>query len=179
MKTYKDIFGWFPEESAKTLRKLMKEHDVKTVIEVGSFLGKSTNFFASEGANVHAVDPFIKWKDKDRPNGDIEREGGDDFLEKFVANCIECGNAEKIYPHQETSEEAAKYVEAADMVYIDGLHDYESVKKDIKLWRNKATKIICGDDYDENWPGVMEAVKVSFQGRIKVCFEGRIWYVIK
>ena len=47
-----------------------------------------------------------------------------------------------------------------DLIYIDGSHDYKSVLKDIKAWysRVKPNGIICGDDYNEHWNGVVDAV---------------------
>lgn len=50
--------------------------------------------------------------------------------------------------------------ESIDFVYIDALHDYESVKKDINGWYPKLKKgcIISGHDYAPRWPGVIQAV---------------------
>lgn len=51
--------------------------------------------------------------------------------------------------------------ESLDFVYIDGLHDYESVKADIEGFYPKVKKggIIAGHDYNEsNWPDVFRAV---------------------
>jgi hypothetical protein len=43
------------------------------------------------------------------------------------------------------------------MVFIDGAHEYEWVKKDVDLWFPKARKMICGHDIGEK--GVREAVE--------------------
>jgi len=51
--------------------------------------------------------------------------------------------------------------ESLDFVYIDGLHDYESVKADIAGFYPKVKKggIIAGHDYHlEDWPGVYNSV---------------------
>lgn len=47
-----------------------------------------------------------------------------------------------------------------DFVYIDALHDYESVKADINAWFHKVKRggILAGHDYSSDWPGVMQAV---------------------
>jgi len=63
-----------------------------------------------------------------------------------------------------------------DWVYIDGSHDYDSIKADIKAW---ATKIkvdgfICGDDFDwgrEPKPvkkAVIEFEKLKTYQRVKI-----------
>lgn len=50
--------------------------------------------------------------------------------------------------------------ESFDFIYIDALHDYESVKKDINAWYPKLKKggILAGHDYSTRWEGVMLAV---------------------
>ena len=47
-----------------------------------------------------------------------------------------------------------------DFIYIDGAHDYESVKKDIELYapKLKTFGILAGHDYEHTWPGVIKAV---------------------
>lgn len=48
-----------------------------------------------------------------------------------------------------------------DFVYIDGAHDYESVKRDIELWWPIVRQggILAGDDFGPSLPGVMQAVR--------------------
>lgn len=55
-----------------------------------------------------------------------------------------------------------------DFVYIDGLHDYESVKNDILLFEKKvrAGGLICGHDY--NLRGVKKAVNEIYGDRVKI-----------
>jgi len=50
------------------------------------------------------------------------------------------------------------------LVYIDGDHTYEGVKKDLNAWYPKVSKggIICGDDI--GWAGVKQAVDEFFIG---------------
>lgn len=47
-----------------------------------------------------------------------------------------------------------------DIVFIDGSHDYKSVKQDIILWLPKIRKggILCGHDYCDFYSDVKEAV---------------------
>lgn len=52
--------------------------------------------------------------------------------------------------------------ESQDFVYIDALHDYNSVKADIDAWypKVKVGGILYGHDYNpEKWSGVVRAVK--------------------
>ena len=52
--------------------------------------------------------------------------------------------------------------ESQDFVYIDALHDYESVKSDIEAWypKVKTGGILYGHDYNPvKWSGVVKAVQ--------------------
>jgi predicted O-methyltransferase YrrM len=174
---YKDIQGWFPDKSAEVLSEVIKQHEVKDVIEVGAFLGRSTVFFANECKHVTSIDPFTLegWKDG-QANGDARR-AGENFYQKFVDNIIVCGVAHKVTSIVASSANAEKeHPElSADLIYVDAAHDYESVLEDIKRWLPHTKKVICGDDYDEHWHGVRRAVDELLPDRI---VEGRIWYKV-
>lgn len=73
-----------------------------------------------------------------------------------------------------------------DFVYIDALHDYESVLADIKAWWPKVRVggILAGHDFSHDWPGVMRAVKEVFDDFYLTKAEGRddkqpSWWVEK
>ena len=64
-----------------------------------------------------------------------------------------------------TSDEAAQFakengIEKIDFVYIDGLHTFEQVKKDIENYLPflNEPKIIGGHDYHVHWEGVKKAI---------------------
>jgi len=58
------------------------------------------------------------------------------------------------------------------LFFADAIHSYEETKTDI-LWAKEAgTQIICGHDYDERLPGVIEAVN-EFGGPSKLV--GTLW----
>lgn len=180
MDTKNDIFGWFPAEHEEILGKLIKEQGIDTVLEIGSFIGRSTRFFAQRVQYVTAIDPFKAWTDKDRPNGDT-LSFGDDFFDKFRDNMIAADVWGKIYAIRDTSRNAIesfypRLKVGYDLIYIDGLHDYDSVRFDLEHYAPLAKKVLCGDDYDENWLGVRKAVDEMFGDRVKVF--GRVWYVI-
>lgn len=170
----KNLFGWFRSETQEKLLELIEEHDIKTVIEVGSFVGKATAFFAKHCDHVFAVDTFKMWPEG-MENGDAQQFGYD-FYEQFLFNMRDEGVLDKITPVRMTSREAAEEVfnTPVDLIYIDASHDYESVKEDIGLWAPFAGKIICGDDYDENWPGVKKAVDEFFYPHAQAY--GNFWF---
>ncbi len=167
--------GWFPEENKTTLLKIIQEHNIKTVIEIGSFLGASTAFFATHCDHVYAIDPFKKWQEG------IKRwyidEVDEYFYDQFDFNMKELGVRNRITAIPSTSIDAAGLFPnlKADLVYIDAIHDYDNVKRDIKLWKDRASIIVCGDDYDENWTELKKAVDEVANVQV----DGRVWFIKK
>lgn len=66
--------------------------------------------------------------------------------------------------------------DSLDLVFINAVHEEESVAEDIKAWFLK-TKIIAGHDYSSRWPGVIRAVNALLPN--KKLKEGSVWYKIR
>jgi hypothetical protein len=47
---------------------------------------------------------------------------------------------------------------APALVFLDAVHTYEHTKADVQWARRVGASIICGHDYCERFPGVMQAV---------------------
>lgn len=174
----KDIFGWLPFENEFHLRRLIKEHDVKTVVEVGSFFGKSAAMMAPLVDHLWAVDKFELPEDVDPylPNGvTIPRE----FLNVFMDNMVMMDVQFKVTPLRglSTDPRVLEQVPVVDLVYIDGDHTYHGCFNDLNAYFSKAKKVICGDDYFDMFPGVMRAVDEFFLPQ-DVCHHGHFWWVV-
>ena len=67
-----------------------------------------------------------------------------------------------------------------DFVYIDGNHNYEAVKEDIKVWYPKVVMggVLGGHDYYHEWEGVVSAVNELLLD-MKLYIEGLDWWIIK
>lgn len=98
------------------------------VLEVGTYLGVSSELFAQCCNEVITVDP----RKLDGLDSVLMRNSNLSFM-------------------QMKSEEACKHFddEFFDLVYIDAQHEYEDVKQDIEIWLPKVKKngIIAGHDY--------------------------------
>lgn len=128
-----------------------------SMIEIGSYAGESTTIFANHFKNVLAIDPFIDGYDiNDATCHHLD-------LNKVYDVFL---NATKSYTNishiKEKSDDAINKIEnnQFDFVYIDGLHTYEQVKKDIVNYLPKIKRggFIGGHDYHTNWKGVMDAI---------------------
>jgi len=137
------------------------------MIEIGSYTGDSTLFFSEHFRSVIAVDPFLDDYDpsddacnyapfhkvyeefirrtKDNPKIELIRFNSDEAVE-IIANA-----AKKL---------GAKHLNLFDLVYIDGMHTYDQVKKDIQNYLPFIRKggFIAGHDYSSTWLGVIDAV---------------------
>jgi hypothetical protein len=59
------------------------------------------------------------------------------------------------------------------MIFIDALHEYDSVMEDLKWAKSLQIPIISGHDYCSKYPGVVQAVDETFGSRAAV--EGWVW----
>jgi len=120
------------------LRKLVEEHfDKKSIIcEIGSYEGKSSELFALLCNKVCCVDP---WEDVWTKEGEEKNTLILDAEKTFDNMMMNYNNIVKM---KTISSKACKefYDEFFDFVYIDALHDYDSVKSDITYWLSKTKK---------------------------------------
>ncbi len=87
-------------------------------------------------------------------------------LQRFQQNCAQFF-PDRVAIHQMDSAEASIVAEdgSLDFVFIDADHSYESCKRDIEAWYPKVRKggLVAGHDYNQKWPGVMQAVGERFK----------------
>jgi hypothetical protein len=174
------VAGWLARENRETLASLIKEHDIRSVVEIGSFLGLSAIWFAKRVDSVTCVDLWFEVASHLSNNnlvGTFHRwELPRDFFHIFRDNAMRSGYWEKIHPIRGHSHYVHGEVPFADLVYIDGDHSYEGCKRDIEIYRQKARRVICGDDYMEREGfGVIEAVTKLFPNH-RHC--GPFWWAV-
>lgn len=118
----------------------------KSIVEVGSWLGRSTHALCSGCAGkVHAVDHFrgspAERDDRHRLALYV------DIYKRFKENMVGFQNLEALQlpSHQAAPKFAPRSVEA---VFIDGGHQLEEVRLDLRIWLPVASRLICGHDWD-------------------------------
>jgi len=148
-----------------------------SIIEIGAYAGESTEIFAQHFEYVYSVDP---WK-----NG---YDDTDASSYKYDMKDVEA-QFDKVYDKYfsivkiKLSGDVACNMfsdETFDMVYIDAVHQYEDVKKDITNWLPKVKKggIIAGHDFQESFEGVMRAVR-EVLGEPQVIGKDTSWGFVK
>lgn len=150
--------GWWGWGHDLFFKELIEKENIKTVCEVGTYMGKSSHFFAkmlpSDG-KVTTIDTF---------KGSPEHYAKKLFvqLNEMYHNAVvnlKLGEFEKkIQIINRKSCDVNLNGEVFDLVYIDGPHDMHTVINDIIKYRNsiKTNGILSGDDY--LWPEVKKGV---------------------
>lgn len=141
------VMGMMSEGSRARLDWLIREYDVRSVIEVGSFMGLSACFFADRVEQVTCFDSW-EWTEADTPiRVDAYRRRGYPvdipIYETFLNNTRAYPN---ITSFRLDSLTAAARSDDADLVYIDAGHSFDEVVADVTAWRPHARKVLCGDD---------------------------------
>lgn len=164
---YSDLPGWFDYADVYDAA-VADAKDGAIFVEIGCWLGRSTAYLADaikrSGKRItfYAVDSFVGVT----APGDATAaaHAGEDIAESFLANMRACGVDDVVRLIQSPSVEAAKVIcdGSVDFCFIDGSHDYESVKADIAAWlpKMKAGAVMAG--HDRNQTGVWRAVCEAF-----------------
>jgi MMP 1-O-methyltransferase len=136
-KTVEDVPGWLTRSEGKLLFNLAKSCAGRGVIvEIGSWKGKSTIWLAKgsqagQNVKVYAIDPHSATEEH-------RRQGNLSTFQEFQQNISRAGVAGLVFPIVTTSEAAAaSFNTPIEMIFIDGDHDYEAVKRDFELWYPK------------------------------------------
>ena len=152
------IEGWMGEMELIWLGKVSQRRH--RIVEIGSFMGRSTRIIGENTPGfVLAIDDFegsresylspkwIKWGEK------ISSQ----IYSHFLENCDDLIRTGKIIPMLSKHNEIQIDFQP-DMVFIDGDHEYENVKRDLEFWKSKLAPngLLCG--HDINIEGVKKAV---------------------
>ncbi len=150
--TVEQIPGWFNEGSAALLYGQMRETPPTTLVEIGSYLGRSTVFFAlamrqlAPTGRVVAIDPHTG----DRQQLESLTAERLPSFELFSEHCRAAGVDDLVEPMVMTSLEAAvSWSGDIDLLFVDGWHSYPAVIEDGEAWlpHLSAGGIVVFDDY--------------------------------
>ena len=151
----------------------------RSMVEVGTAKGISTNYFADAGLKVVCVDPYAAGYDDN--DGQSSSKACEDNYKYFTANALKRDAVSHLSKNNKglNSEEASSTFDdgSLDFVYIDACHKYECVLQDINLWRPKVKKnmFLGGHDWDgAHGQAVRKAVKESL-GEPDQIFNGGHW----
>jgi hypothetical protein len=156
-------------------------------VEVGSYAGESMEIFARSGTvgTIACVDPWMVGYDpRDIASSSCMAMAERNFDAR--AGTMRDSLGVKVLKHRGTidtfiaSPEFRFVAGRVDFAYIDGCHEYGSVRHDIEVVRKvvKPRLAICGHDYGGGWHGVVRAVDEAF-GKPDFTFPDGSWAVFE
>ncbi len=171
-----DGHGWFG--NADQLDMFLKNRDIRSVIEVGSWLGLSTRYIASSIAKDGVLYAVDTWAGSPQEAVHLQDHRLPFLYQQFLSNVVHAGLTDKIIPIRMNSVEAAKALNIkATLIYLDASHDTQSVLTDIAVWFPHLEEggVMCGDDW--TWETVRIAV-VQMAKRLgkTVHASGNFWW---
>lgn len=178
-----DHHGWFSKNGHIAFLRQFVGPKIQVVIELGSWLGKSTQWFFRHCPNamVFAVD---HWR------GSAENHRDDETARKlptlFETFCVNMWpDRHRVVPVKESTLEGMdalkRFGVSADLIYVDAAHDQDSVFSDVvTAWRLWPGALLCGDDWvhDPVRKGVEQAraqVHQESDRRYGIITGGRCW----
>ena len=196
-----DLHGW--NLNPVLFESFVEQTKPKLIIEVGPWYGSSANAFATAlkkfelDSGIVCVDTWLgareMWTADSEDTGlnlrNVEgrfeklqlKNGFPQFYYQFLANMVYAGNTKTVTPFPQTSVIAGRWFAShkikAQLIYIDGSHEYEDVLLDLKTYWKVLDDdgIMFGDDW--HFPDVQRAVKefCSLYNQSYFLHEGENW----
>lgn len=156
-KEAEHIQGWLSPTEAFILYSMSLENKDSSgkILEIGSFLGKSSYWLAKgtkerNGHKITCVDTF---------RGSEEHQDllkGQSTFTLFKENLIKAQVFDYVIPIKRSSEEAfVSFKDKISLLFIDGSHTYDDVKKDLLNWEQclSAGGVVILHDSNGQWEG--------------------------
>lgn len=159
LKPFYNIEGWLTESEALGLYSIARKLPSNaTVVEIGSWKGKSTFCIASglKKGKVIAIDPFNADAGNDEGSKEeyMQKKGNEDMLLTFKKNMESRGVIDKIIIKKGYSSQFQNETGSIDFLFIDGDHSIEGCKADFEMFAPKIKPggYLAFHDYYENRP---------------------------
>lgn len=145
----KDIKGFLSKKEAEKLQELfLNVHHLGSVLEIGTYCGKSALNFASVAEKVNGLVYTI-----DHHTGSEEHQLGEEYhdedlfdlrikkfntLPELIKNLLSSKVGKFVIPIIDNSHNASKtFSEKIGLLFIDGGHTLDAALKDYNSWKNK------------------------------------------
>jgi len=177
-----EVQGWNSYNAI--FQELITEKRPDTIIEVGTWLGASAinmaKIIKQLGLNtkIYCVDTWLgaeefwTWASETLELGLNLKNGYPQVYFDFLSNVVQHQVQDIIIPVPNTSHIGAKILKhyniQADLIYIDGSHDYADVKQDIIDYKEllNPNSIMFGDDI--GWDSVRQAVNEMLKNQYDI-----------
>ncbi len=151
-----DIFGYQTHDELLWLAEQASSRYL--IVELGSYNGRSTRAMADNCPGIiWAIDCWEQMEYMPRMEGDPWMHFQSNLRKHLDSSLVRAVRMR----HEDVHAFVLPELRRLDMVYIDGDHSVEAVRRDIIEWRARLVPggLLCGHDaHDANWPGVDQAV---------------------
>jgi hypothetical protein len=178
-----DIWGWFGDMHVEMFNRI-DATDIKTIVESGSFLGRSAAHLAKRFPEAHLYcvdhwrgDPAWHQPDRQAQMGKFLKT----MFERFQANMWPLRDRITII-RADDPPALADLAEAGvvpDLVYLDGSHEKRDVTSQLKVCKEHwGDAIITGDDW--SIPDVQQAVTDVYHPLFNevITYQDRAWRLL-
>lgn len=186
------IEGLMLEKEALALFRCCKRLPNKAkILEIGSFQGGSTlaigQAIAGTDIELYCLDPWSNYLNQDDFSNFDRLKVSDDFriINNFIKNTAFIGENLRMLRGKSNAFAGLLEGKDFDFIFIDGAHDYDSVRYDIKVAFSalKPGGLVCGHDYHSDGHGVIRAVNELIAGVPSIEKKGKfdethIWFGI-
>ena len=148
---------------------IINKKQYKIAVEIGVRYGWFSKYLLDNSCLEHlsAIDPWNFNEENNDPTGsyNIAKRNFHEYGDRVKMIVAKNEDVVHLFP-----------INQIDFVYLDGLHDYLSVKKDLENWygRLKNGGCMAGHDYNKNqWSGLCRAVDEFVEKyNVKLLFTG-------
>lgn len=179
---FQNLGLWFPALDAWVLEMLCRKvrdsvGGLLNIMEIGTFVGGSASILAPHSYRLLCVDT---WAGSGKPDDEMAKlYAENDPFETFLRNIESWYRKPEIHERTLNPDSLPHYLESRvqarpfDLIFIDGAHDLDSVKADLRIAQAHIAPhgIICGHDFTA-FRGVTEAV-IDFE-LTAAC--GTVWW---
>lgn len=160
------VTGFLLPDEARLLYQLASETPTGGVIcEIGSYQGKSTIALGLgaqiAGAGVWAIDDHSGYQERSGTVFGMQNHAG--LIRNLSA--FHLGDTVRVVALASYHAVRGWYF-PIDLLFIDGQHDYESVKRDFDQWSSFVRGKIALHDTAGDWPGVTQLVSEIIQAGV-------------
>jgi hypothetical protein len=167
-----------PKEAIQYAKNYFKNKAI-IAIEIGVHKGQNSEDLLKNLniKKIYLIDPYLKYGDykKDANYSNIN------FMEKAAKKRLQRFHKKIVWIKAFSEKAIAKISEKVDLVYVDGNHEYNYVKKDLSIYWKKLNKGGILSGHDIQYLGVSKALlEFSEKNKVQIHFgDRRDWWIIK